>query len=77
MSRNSVPAHPGGNRRSIREPLDAVGHVIGVGLVFPVSKDTAANVDYVTANIRDLGVEEPDAPDEADEPAEEAEVTAP
>lgn len=75
VSKDSVPARLGGSKRTIREPLEAVDHAIGVGLVFPVSKDTTANVDYVTADIKALGVEEPDAPDESDEPAEEPEVT--
>lgn len=77
VSKDSVPARAGGSgaRRSIREPLAAVEHVIGVGIVFPVSRDTTANVDYVTADIKQLGVEEPDAPDESDEPAVEPEVS--
>lgn len=75
VSKDSIPARPGGSKRTIREPLKAVEHVIGVGLVFPVSKDTTANVDYVTADIKDLGVDEPDAPDESDQPAEEPEVS--
>lgn len=75
VSKDSVPTRVGAGDPSkksrVREPLQAVEHVIGVGLVFPESHDTAAKVDYVTADIRELGVEEPDAPDEADEPAEE------
>jgi hypothetical protein len=60
----------------VREPLEAVEHVIGVGLVFPESSHSTAHVDYMTADIRDLGVDEPDTPDESDEPEEEGEVTA-
>ena len=60
----------------MREPLSAVEHVIGVGLVFPESSHGTAQVDYMTADIRDLGVDDPDTPDESDEPDEEPEVTA-
>lgn len=78
VSKDSVPARVGtsdaARKSRTREPLQAVEHVIGVGLVFPESRDTTAKVDYVTADIRELGVEEPDAPDESDEPAEEPEV---
>lgn len=79
VSKDSVPARPGGKSTKsgrVRQALEAVEHVIGVGLVFPVSRDASAKVDYYTADIRDLGVEEPDAPDESDEPADEAEVAA-
>ena len=79
ISKDSVPARAGGKpTRSgrVREPLKAVGHLIGVGLVFPVSGSASAKVDYHTADIRDLGIEEPDAPDESDEPADEDEVAA-
>ena len=79
VSKDSVPARAGADptRRSrVREPLQAAEHVIGVGLVFPESRDTTAKVDYVTADIKDLGVDEPDAPDESDEPDEEPDVVA-
>lgn len=80
VSKDSVPARVGstdGAKRSrVREPLEAVEHVIGVGLVFPESSHSTAHVDYMTADIRDLGVDEPDTPDESDEPEEEGEVTA-
>ena len=33
------------------KPLDAVAHVIGVGLVFPESRSSAAQVEYVTADV--------------------------
>ena len=42
----------------------------------PSQQGHNSDVDYVTADIKDLGIEEPDAPDEADEPAEEPEVNA-
>ena len=77
ISKDSVPARPGGKpTRSgrVRVPLDAVAHMIGIGLVFPVSRDASAKVDYFTADIGALGVEAPDAPDETDEPADEPEV---
>jgi hypothetical protein len=61
-------------KASLREPLDAVEHVIGVGLVFPDSQDRDAKIDYVTADLKDLGIDEVEAPDESDEPTEEAEV---
>jgi hypothetical protein len=79
VSKDSVPARPGGTPTKsgrVREPLNAIVHLIGVGLVFPVSRNASAKVDYYTADIRDLGVEEPDAPDESDEPDDEDEVAA-
>ncbi|MEO6350185.1 MAG: hypothetical protein ABIP53_06000, partial [Candidatus Limnocylindrales bacterium] len=80
VSKDSVPARIGSadtTRKSrVREPLQASEHVIGVGLVFPESRDTTAKVDYVTADIKELGVEEPDAPDASDEPEEEPDVIA-
>jgi hypothetical protein len=79
VSKDSVPSRVGDDAKrksSVREPLQAAEHVIGVGLVFPESRDTGAKVDYVTADIRDLGVDEPDAPDESDEPPEEPDVIA-
>lgn len=76
ISKDSRPSRRAGATRSgrVRVPLEAVDHMIGVGMVFPVSRSASAKVDYYTADIRTLGVEEPDAPDEADEPAEEPEV---
>lgn len=80
VSKDSVPARIGSadtTRKSrVREPLQASEHVIGVGLVFPESRDTTAKVDYVTADIKELGVDEPDAPDASDEPEEEPDVIA-
>lgn len=55
-----------------REPLEAVGHVLGVGIVFPETRSTTARVEYQTANVAALSsdVEKPDeaddAPDEVD-----------
>ena len=57
-----------------REPLDAVEHVVGVGLVFPESRSRAAQVDYVTADVASMTVEveAPDERDELDEPEVDA-----
>ena len=80
VSKDSVPARIGSadtTRKSrVREPLQASEHVIGVGLVFPESLDTTAKIEYVTADIKELGVDEPDAPDASDEPEEEPDVIA-
>lgn len=79
ISKDSAPrssaAGPTKSER-VRIPLEAVAHMIGVGLVFPVSSSSSAQVEYVTADIRTLGVEEPETPDESDEPDEEPEVAA-
>lgn len=59
-----------------REPLDAVDHVIGVGFVFPESRSTRANVEYVTADVASMPNVEVEVPDEGDEPVDsEAEVS--
>lgn len=57
-----------------REPLQAAEHVLGVGLVFPVSQSRTATVDYVTANVAALtsDVETPDEADAPDEPEMDA-----
>jgi hypothetical protein len=77
ISKDSKPSRPSGGRTKsgrVRQPLDAIAHMIGVGIVFPVSRNASAKVDYYTADIRALGVEQPEAPDESDEPADETEV---
>jgi hypothetical protein len=63
ISKNSVPV-----KASVRtrEPLDAVEHVIGVGLVFPVTLSKAASVDYVTADVRSIVDGEVEVPDDTD-----------
>lgn len=66
ISSRSAPA----NRLKTRVPLDAVEHMIGVGLVFPESRSRSANVDYVTADVASMPGVEVDAPDDADEPDE-------
>lgn len=75
VSKDSVPMLQDRRGGPSREPLNAVEHVIGVGMVFPVTSSTSAAVDYYTADIRDLGVEEPEFPDEGDEPVDELEST--
>lgn len=58
-----------------RESLGAVEHVIGVGFVFPESRSTRANVEYVTADVASMPDVEVEVPDEGDEPVEsEAEL---
>ena len=57
-----------------REPLDALAHIVGVGLVFPESRSRAAQVDYVTADVASMmvEVEAPDEMDDVDEPEVDA-----
>lgn len=70
VSKDSVPV-----RSSVRtrEPLKAVEHILGVGLVFPESRSRTATVDYVTADVAAMEGVEVDAPDESDD-LEEPEV---
>ena len=63
ISKDSVPVRASARTR---EPLDAVEHVLGVGLVFPQSLSTAADVEYKTADIGSMPDVAVDAPDEAD-----------
>lgn len=58
-----------------REQLEAVEHVLGVGLVFPETESRTATVDYVTANVAALSNDVED-PDEADDAPDEAEAEA-
>ncbi|TPG34180.1 Z1 domain-containing protein [Mycolicibacterium hodleri] len=53
-----------------REPLKAVDHVLGLGLVFPESASARANVEYVTADIASMPDVEVESPDDSDEPLE-------
>ncbi|MEZ0350688.1 Z1 domain-containing protein [Mycobacterium sp. pR1184] len=58
-----------------REPLNAATHVVGIGLVFPESSSSRANVEYVTADVAsmpDIEVEVPDDSDESVEAEEES-----
>ncbi len=71
VSKDSVPVR--GSRT--RAPLEAVEHVIGVGLVFPESQSSTAKVDYITADVASMTGVEVETPDEADE-LDEAEVEA-
>lgn len=56
-----------------REPLEAVEHVLGVGLVFPESQSRTATVDYVTANVDALS-SDVENPDDADDLPDETEA---
>lgn len=74
VSKDSIPLRSA----TTRDPLEAVDHVIGVGLVFPESQSRTAKVDYVTADVAAMpgvDVEMPDESDDLDEP--EIEVTSP
>jgi hypothetical protein len=64
VSKDSVPVR--GSVRT-REPLDALEHVIGVGLVFPESRSRTATVDYLTADVASMAGVEVDAPDDSDD----------
>lgn len=56
--------------------MAAEEHVLGVGLVFPESRSTRANVEYVTADVASMPDVDVEVPDEGDEPVEsEAELT--
>lgn len=70
VSKDSKPVR--GSTKT-REPLEAVEHVLGVGLVFPETDSRTAAVDYVTANVDALSTEV-ENPDESDDLADEAEA---
>lgn len=72
VSKDSRPVR---GSATTREPLEAVEHVIGVGLVFPETQSRTAAVDYVTANVAALSSDVED-PDEADAPPDDVEVEA-
>jgi hypothetical protein len=65
ISKDSRPLR-GGNRRR----LEAVEHVLGVGIVFPTSEAEAVGVEYRTANLASEPREEPGEEDEVDESEE-------
>ena len=67
ISRHSKPIR--GSVKT-RVALDAVEHVLGVGLVFPETRSRTANVDYVTADVAAMPGVDVEAPDDADEPDE-------
>lgn len=62
ISKDSRPLR-GGDRRD----LEAVEHVLGVGLVFPTSEAESAGVEYKTVDLSSVPREEPDEEDEVDE----------
>ena len=63
ISRNSQP----GRDTKTRAPLDAVGDVIGIGLVFPKSRELeGVEYSYVMADTGALVVEEPGEEDQSD-----------
>jgi hypothetical protein len=73
VSKDSRPVR--GNAQT-RQPLQAVEHVLGVGLVFPDSSSARANVEYLTADIAAMPDVQVEAPDDADEPVESEVETA-
>jgi Z1 domain len=68
ISKDSRPLR-GTNRRD----LEAVEHVLGVGLVFPTSEAESAGVEYKTVDLSSVPREEPDEEDELDENEEPVE----
>ncbi|HVC07999.1 MAG TPA: Z1 domain-containing protein [Solirubrobacterales bacterium] len=64
-----ISKHSEPRRGRFRSPLEAVDHVLGVGLVFPTS-DSEGSVDYYTADLSDVEREEPGEADEIDEDEE-------
>jgi hypothetical protein len=65
IARRSAPTNE--RSRAVRENLDAADDVIGVGLVFPEAQTTEGRQTYMTADLRDLIVEEPLPEDELEE----------
>jgi Z1 domain len=65
ISKNSFP-----QRGRQRLSLEAVEHVLGVGIVFPTSEAEASSVEYVTADLSSEEREEPSEEDELDEDVE-------
>ena len=65
ISKDSQP-----DRGKSRVPLDAVDHVLGVGLVFPTSASEAVGVDYMTADLSSIPREEPLDEDDVEEDEE-------
>lgn len=65
IARNSVPTSTRSD--DVREPLNAVEHVIGVGMVFPAAREKTPQ-DYMTVDLSAVSREVPDEePEEADE----------
>ena len=71
ISKDSAPTRAS---NKTRVPLDAVEHMLGVGIVFPDSKSRSATIGYVTSNVAALpvDVEQPDDNDMPEEPEVEA-----
>lgn len=63
ISQNSRPTEAS---QRLREPLNAVLDIIGVGLVFPESLSAKAQVDYLTADVASMPGVEVEEPDEDD-----------
>jgi hypothetical protein len=63
ISKNSRPVR---SSAQTREDLNAIDHMVGVGVAFPVSRSQTALVDYVTANVAALdgNLETPDESDD-------------
>lgn len=69
VAKDSAPTSP--RSLQVRQPLDAVEHVIGLGLVFPEAQTTEGRQTYYTADLHGLVIEDPlpeDEPDEEDDP---------
>jgi hypothetical protein len=66
IARDSAPTTA--KSRELRRDLNAVEHVIGLGMVFPVAETTEGRQTYVTADLR-AEVSEEFGPD--DEPDDE------
>ncbi|MDX1883236.1 Z1 domain-containing protein [Mycolicibacterium sp. 120270] len=67
VSKDSRPVR---GSATTRTTLDAVEHIIGVGIVFPESRSARADVEYVTADVAAMAGVEVDAPDDNDVPDE-------
>ncbi len=82
VSKSSTPRQPPEEGAQVfygktRMDLNAVEHVIGMALVFPVTASASAAVSYVTADVDSMPGVEVDGLDEADVAAELAELSAP
>jgi hypothetical protein len=65
VAKDSAPSTP--RSLHVREPLDAVDHVIGLGLVFPEAQTIEGRQTYYTVDLRNMIIEEPLPEDELDE----------
>ena len=64
VAKNSRPVRQ--RELKTRAPLDAVDHVLGIGLVFPDFKADRTGIEYMTANVGAVV----EAPADEDEPQE-------